>query len=323
MIAGEHRTLLRGVSWSTYEALLADLGPHRGRIAYDEGMLEILSPSGTHEGIKRLVGRFIEVITEELRIKIRSTSSITLMRMELKKGVEADESYYIQNEARVRHKEIDVAVDPPPDLAIEVEISRSTLDHLAIHAALGVPEVWRYDGMRLRFFRLNERGQYVESEKSSALPMLPLADLRRFLELRTTLDETELVVAFRKWVPRAIREGMRNVPLCPLPEISLPGNDLRIGINELRRRCLRPAFAGQVRRYPYARRIRLFPFPVPARGHLDLHPGHRDRRFLLVQNRRSALPQFPQTEHGGARHVRPGNRSGAEGLTPGSPFPYP
>jgi len=201
--SGEQRTLLQGVSWSTYESLLADLGEHRGRIAYDHGMLEIMAPSKTHEGLKRIIGRLLETYSLEMGIEILSSSSLTLKRSELLKGAEADESYYVQNEALVRHREeIDLAGDPPPDLAIEVEISRSALDRLGIYAGLGVPELWRHDGKSLRVYLLSEEGEYRLSEKSRAFPALPLEEFRRFLEQWTSLSENRLVMTFRDWVRR-------------------------------------------------------------------------------------------------------------------------
>jgi Uma2 family endonuclease len=200
VLSGEQRTLLQGVSWSTYESLLADLGEHRGRIAYDNGMLEIMAPSKTHEGLKRIIGRLLETYSLEMGIEILSTSSLTLKRSELLKGAEADESYYVQNEAQVRHKDIDLAVDPPPDLAIEVEISRSALDRLGIYAGLGVPELWRHDGNSLRVYLLSADGKYHLSEKSRAFSALPLEEFRRFLARWTSLSETQLVISFRDWV---------------------------------------------------------------------------------------------------------------------------
>jgi Uma2 family endonuclease len=198
--SGEERTILRGVSWSTYEALLADLGEHRGRIAYDQGLLEIMSPSQGHEGLKRLIGRLVEMLSLELGIEILSTSSLTLKLPKLLKAVEADESYYIQNEARVRHKEIDLTVDPPPDLAIEVEVSRSAIDRLGIYAALGVPEVWRHDGTSLKVLVLQGDGSYGQSDQSRAFPMLPVDEFARFLEMRSTLSENQVVIGFRDWI---------------------------------------------------------------------------------------------------------------------------
>src|SRR2546426_10991396 len=83
--------------------------------------------------------------------------------------------------------------DPPPDLAVEVEVSRSALDKLRIHASLRIPEVWQYNGKELRIHRLQKRGKYVEVEKSIALPQLPIQDLLRFLRKQGTMSDTRLV----------------------------------------------------------------------------------------------------------------------------------
>ena len=204
----DERTILEGLNWSTYEALLADLGEHRGRrIAYDRGVLEIMSPSQSHEELKRLIGRLVETLSLERGIEILSTSSLTLKRMDLLKGLEADESYYIQNEARVRHKEIDLSVDPPPDLAIEVEITRSVIDRLGIHSALGVPEIWRHDATSLEILLLKDDGNYRSSDRSGAFPMLSADELNRFLAQRSVLSENQLVIAFRTWLRQQLKTG--------------------------------------------------------------------------------------------------------------------
>ncbi len=198
----ERRIYLTNIRWPTYLALLADLGEHRGRLTYDQGRLEIVSPSKKHEHLKKLVGRLIEAFSEELEIKIQSVSSTTLNREDLQKGVEADECYYVQNEAAVRNEEeIDLTRDPPPDLAVEVEVSRRLIPRAPIYAAMGIPEIWRYDGDRLRVSHL-QQGEYVEAEQSTVFPMLPLAELARHLAQRKQIDETQLVRSFRRWVRR-------------------------------------------------------------------------------------------------------------------------
>lgn len=93
-----------------------------------------------------------------------------------------------------------MTVDPPPDLAIEVDIKSRSLDKLGIYASLKVPEVWSHDGKRLAVYQLQKTGNYALLEHSSVLPMLPLADLNCFLEQRNVLDETSLLRAFRAWV---------------------------------------------------------------------------------------------------------------------------
>lgn len=197
----ESRVVLHDVRWDTYEALLADRGDHGPRLAYDRGTLEIMSPSRKHEKLKKLLGRLVEAFSEELNIKISSGGSTTLRSQFKERGLEPDESYYVQNEAMVRDKEeIDLTVDPPPDLAIEVDIRSSSLDKLGIYASLKVPEVWSHDGKRLAVHQFQKAGNYAVLEHSSVLPMLPLADLNRFLEQRNALDETSLLRAFRAWV---------------------------------------------------------------------------------------------------------------------------
>src|SRR3989304_8025833 len=118
----EQRVLLSGISWSTFESLVAESQNHGTRFTYDRGYLEMMSPAGEHERLKRLIGRMIEAATEELGIPISSASATTLKAEWEERGLEADESYYIANEPHVRGRdEIDLRVDPPPDLAIEVD----------------------------------------------------------------------------------------------------------------------------------------------------------------------------------------------------------
>ena len=194
--------LLENISWQTYKRLLKDWGEHRGsRIAYDQGMLEIMTPSKRHEGSSTLISWLIEAFAEELEIDMAGAGSTTLDLEHLEKGIEPDECFYIQNEPRVRGKEnINLMRDPPPDLAVEVEVSRSALDKLRIHASLRIPEVWQYNGKELRIHRLQKRGKYVEVEKSIALPQLPIQDLLRFLRKQGTMSDTRLVRSFRAWV---------------------------------------------------------------------------------------------------------------------------
>jgi Uma2 family endonuclease len=195
------RIILRGVSWTTYQALSRDLESEPGkRLTYDQGMLEIMVPLPPHEGYKKLMGRLVEVITEETETEIRSLRSTTWRRDDLKKGLEADECYYIQHEAAVRGKaEIDLTIDPPPDLAIEVDNTSSSMNRMEIYAALGVPEVWRYNGETLTIEHLVEGG-YVAQEDSAVLPLLQRGDILRFLQTSQTMGETSWVREFRRWV---------------------------------------------------------------------------------------------------------------------------
>ena len=156
---GENRVLLSGVSWSTYEALLEETQSRGTRFTYDRGYLEIRSPSREHEHVKRILARMIDAMTEELDIPISSGGSTTL-KLELKqRGAEPDECYYVENEPQMRgHENYDPAVDPPPDLVIEVNISRNSLDKFAIYADFGVPEIWTYEDEALCVYQLQPDG---------------------------------------------------------------------------------------------------------------------------------------------------------------------
>lgn len=197
----ENRIVLSGVPWNLYEQLRENKENWHVRMAYDNGRLELMSPSPDHEVVKRLVGRLIEAFTEEMNISCRSLSGTTWKRPELAKGLEADECYYILNHHRVCHRlEVDLAVDPPPDLAVETEVSRSLVPRLGIYAALGVPEIWRWRKQMLTAYSLGADGKYAECEFSYNLPMLRVKDLEPFLNFELAADETAWIRNFRVWI---------------------------------------------------------------------------------------------------------------------------
>ncbi|MCU0546507.1 MAG: Uma2 family endonuclease [Oscillatoriaceae cyanobacterium Prado104] len=201
----EQRTLLENISWSTFETLLDEIGDKRGyRIAYDEGMLEIMAPIYQHEHYKIQSARFIVILAEELDIEIKSAGSTTLKRKIVKKGIEPDNCYYIQNEPAVRGaQELDLETAPPPDLAIEIDITSSSLNKFAIYSALGVPELWRYNGRVLKFYQLVD-GEYIEIACSIAFPFLSAAEMAGFFDRTRTTGEIALLKSFRSWVKEKI-----------------------------------------------------------------------------------------------------------------------
>jgi Uma2 family endonuclease len=204
----EMRVVLDNVSWTTFETLLDETGPRRGRMAYEEGTLEIMSPSPEHEILNSTIGILVEAYAQEMRIDMQATGSTTLKRQMKKRGVEPDKSYYFQNEALVRgRRDLELGRDPPPDLVIEIQITRSALDKLGICAAMGVPEVWLWEGDTLKAYWLGENNQYVESERSKALPGLPLATLLRFVERSKEKSTTRLANEFREWVRESVRKS--------------------------------------------------------------------------------------------------------------------
>lgn len=200
------RFLLRHLSWRDYQTLLATLGEQRVRLTYDRGSLELMTPSYRHEHAKMLLGRLIETWTEEHNIPITSCGSTTFQRQDLDRGLEPDQCYYVQHEPVVRgQQDLDLQHDPPPDLALEVDITSSVLNRMAIYAALGVPEVWRYNGSTLDAYHLSPTGTYTKSDRSRTFPTLGLSDVLRFLDQSALVDETTLIRTFRQWVRAQIQ----------------------------------------------------------------------------------------------------------------------
>lgn len=197
-LSPEARTVLENIRWETFVELATQRRGSVPRMTYDEGTLELMSPRRQHENIGRLIGRLVETYTEVRGIEIQSVASTTFKRKDLQKAFEADESYYIQHAEQIRPKEeLDLIVDPPPDLVIEVEITSSAIAKLKLFAAMGVPEVWRHDGERLQMVHLRE-GQYQTTDSSIALPGFTAAMVQTYLEKRFHQGETSLIREFRQ-----------------------------------------------------------------------------------------------------------------------------
>ncbi|MGH1394044.1 MAG: Uma2 family endonuclease [Trichormus sp.] len=197
----ETRSLLHNISWQTFKTMLLEMGTERSsRLAYDNGIVEIMSPLMQHENSNRLIEGFVFALCEEFGLEIKRSGSLTLTRDDLERGAEPDSSYYIQNEALVRDKEnIDLATDPPPDLVLEVEYSRSAIDKLKLYAAMGVPEFWRYNGTTLRIYQLTN-GQYSEVPMSITFAPVPVREITQFILAAKQNGEVSTTRAFRAWV---------------------------------------------------------------------------------------------------------------------------
>jgi len=206
-ITPENRVILKGVSWSTFKVLLADVGDDRAwRIAYDRGVLEIRMPLLEHEVPKGLIESFIEATADELEIEVMKAGSLTLEREDLTRAVEPDSCFYIQNEASVRGKRnINLPEDLPPDLAIESDYTNSSVNKDGIYAALGVPELWRYQRQSLQVYQLVD-GKYQKCDRSLAFPFLPVAEIPGFIEQSRTIGQRADVRLFRQ----RIRETLQS-----------------------------------------------------------------------------------------------------------------
>ncbi len=166
------RIVLHGVPWKIYERLREEERNWNLRMTFDAGALELMSPSQMHEEIDNRFELFMVALAQSLRFEFLALVHTTWKNDAAEKAKEADACYYITNFERVRGKIINLEVDPPPDLAVEVEVSRSAIDSLRIYSALGVPEVWRFDGQDLVIHLRQADGSYLESGQSLALPFL-------------------------------------------------------------------------------------------------------------------------------------------------------
>jgi Uma2 family endonuclease len=192
--------VLDGISWDEFEAILEDLGEHRSsRIAYDRCTLEIMTPLPEHEVNKENISDFVKVLLEELDIEFCPLGSTTFKNQSMFKGIEPDSCFYIQNEARVRGKnKLDLTVDPPPDLAIEIDLTNRT--HPEIYQSLGVPELWRYEQDKLQILLL-VNGSYIESDRSNIFANFPLIRvIPQYLTQCRTEGRNKGMKAFRIWV---------------------------------------------------------------------------------------------------------------------------
>jgi Uma2 family endonuclease len=201
-----HRVILHDVNWQEFEAILEELGEHRAaRLVYRQGTLEMRMPLPKHEKAKVIIGDLVKILLEELEVDCETFGSTTFKREDMAVGIEPDDSFYIQNHAQMIGKErIDLKVDSPPDLAIEVDVTSKT--QLDAYEALGVPELWRYENGKLQI-NILEDGKYIESEISPTFPNLPSDEaIPRFVEQSRTLGRSPTLRLFRQWV----REEIQN-----------------------------------------------------------------------------------------------------------------
>lgn len=201
-----HRVLFSDVSWQEFEAILAELGERRAaRIAYSQGTLEIRMPLPEHEVNKEIIGDMVKILLEELEIDRECFGSTTFKREDMAEGIEPDTCFYIQNHQQmVGRQRVDLTIDPPPDLAIEVDVTSKT--QLSAYEALGVPELWKYDSQVLQIYVLDGK-KYIPSPTSPTFPQLDVVGgISQHLEMSKTSGASPALRAFRRWVRDRIYE---------------------------------------------------------------------------------------------------------------------
>ncbi len=202
----EKRVAVLNISWQAYEQILNALGENRAaRIHYYQGVLEIMTPLEAHESSSENIGILIHIFTEELNLNIKSLASTTLKIPNKKAGAEPDKCYYIKNEPAVRGQIVNLEIDPPPDLVLEVDITHSDINKKQLYQDIQVPEFWRYNGKKITIYVLNQN-EYQESETSLNFPILTKAMIYEFISQCRNNGETQAKRLFRS----KLREILKN-----------------------------------------------------------------------------------------------------------------
>jgi Uma2 family endonuclease len=188
------------VNWQEFEDILEDLGEHRhSKIAYNNNILEIMAPLPEHEREKEVISDFVKALLEELDMEFLTLGSTTFKNRKMMQGIEPDNCFYIENEALIRDKDrLDLSIDPPPDLALEIDVTSRTYSNL--YKVLGVPELWRFEKGNLQINLLKE-GEYIESEFSEIFGDLSIKkELPKFVNQVKEIGRNKTMKIFRNWV---------------------------------------------------------------------------------------------------------------------------
>jgi Uma2 family endonuclease len=188
-------------SWEDYEELLARVGETAGmRISYGDGTLTVMTVSSEHESYERFIDRLVSLLSVRLRVNVRFFGSATMKKQKARRGLEPDGCFYVQTaDALGKRLQLDFEVDPPPDIAVEIDVHHESLSKFPIYAVLGVPEIWRYDGSQLTI-HLRDNDKYVAAGQSRGLPILTGELLTDFLRRLRDDGELKAMLAFEEWL---------------------------------------------------------------------------------------------------------------------------
>jgi Uma2 family endonuclease len=196
------RFVLEDVTWDYYDHTLREIeAAHQHvRVTYDDGRMELMVMGDEHERIKATIRRLLEQYALDMDIPITGLGSVTHRRKHLRKGVEPDECYYVLTPPPPMARTLDLEKYPPPDLAIEVDITSGSIPRQPIYAKLGVPEIWRFDGQNVHPMIRTPKGDYEENGTSRAFPKLPMDQFNHFLQMALETSQHEAVKAMSEWV---------------------------------------------------------------------------------------------------------------------------
>lgn len=199
-LADQQHLVMDNVSWSFYESFLEQVGERPLRVTFHRGRMEMMAPLAEHESPTGAIARLLEAMTVALGIEMDKFRSTTFRREDAQAGLEPDECYYLNNADRVRGmKRFDPEIHPAPDLAIEIDITSRSIPRQPIYAALGVPELWRFDGSKL-FVLLLQGTMYRQVEKSPNFPFLPMDQFTQYVHRMTRESQTSVILEFQRWV---------------------------------------------------------------------------------------------------------------------------
>lgn len=205
----EQRIVLENISWQKFESLLSAMGTERtARFTYNRGRLELMTPLEEHDRCHKLIESLLLVLADAMKLPVEGYKALTLKRSDLNIAVEPETGYYIQHEQQVHGKGvIDLSIDPPPDLILDVSFNQSTFDRLSLYAAMGVPEVWQYVSQpgddflkgQLHIYGL-EHHHYSEIANGFAFPFLPAGRILQFIDESDALGLMTALRSLRAWL---------------------------------------------------------------------------------------------------------------------------
>ncbi len=200
----EEKIILHDISWETYNSLVQDqMGKSEIRLSYDSGDLQIMVESAKHGKLAGILGEIVSEIGDLLELDFITAGSTTFRKDKGRKGFEPDDSFYFKNADIIRRKDdIDLSIDPPPELIIEVDVTSPSLPRFPIFAEVGVSEVWRYDGTDVIFYRLQENGKYQQVAESLCLPKVKSITITQLVEASFELSRREWIKLIRQSITK-------------------------------------------------------------------------------------------------------------------------
>jgi Uma2 family endonuclease len=197
----QHLTL-SNVSWDFYEHLLAEIGDGATRVTYLNGDIEIMSPLPKHATWGFRLARVIELMALEREISLEGLGSTTFRDKAQQLGLEPDECYYVRDLEAVKQLEEawNPKTDPPPNLALEIDVTRRSIEREPIYAGLRIAELWRFDGTRLTVRLLDKAGTYRTADRSEIFPFLPMEGLVQYVRRLAKEPQLPVLNEFRQWV---------------------------------------------------------------------------------------------------------------------------